>query len=36
MMLQGLVSKRKNSRYRAGLSKDWVKVKNRAHTPSTG
>ena len=36
MMLQGLVSKRKNSRYRAGLSKDWVKVKNRAHPPSTG
>ena len=31
MMLEGLVSKRKDSRYRAGTSKDWVKVKNKAH-----
>jgi ATP-dependent DNA ligase len=26
--LEGLVSKRKDSRYRAGVSRDWVKVKN--------
>jgi ATP-dependent DNA ligase len=31
MMLEGLVSKRRDSRYRAGTSKDWVKVKNKAH-----
>ena len=31
MMLEGLVSKRKDSRYRAGTSKAWVKVKNKAH-----
>ena len=28
MMLEGLVSKRRDSRYRAGPSRDWVKVKN--------
>ena len=28
MGLEGLVSKRKDSRYRAGRSPDWVKVKN--------
>ena len=29
--LEGLISKRSDSRYRAGRSKDWIKVKNRAH-----
>jgi bifunctional non-homologous end joining protein LigD len=29
--LEGLVSKRADSPYRAGRSKDWVKVKNRKH-----
>jgi bifunctional non-homologous end joining protein LigD len=28
MMLEGLVSKRKDSRYRSGPSRDWIKVKN--------
>ena len=28
MMLEGLVSKRRDSRYRAGTSRDWIKVKN--------
>jgi bifunctional non-homologous end joining protein LigD len=28
MMLEGLVSKRRDSRYRAGPSRDWIKVKN--------
>ena len=28
MMLEGLVSKRRTSRYRSGLSSDWMKVKN--------
>jgi bifunctional non-homologous end joining protein LigD len=27
MMLEGLVSKRRDSRYRAGPSRDWIKVK---------
>ena len=31
MGLEGLVSKRADRRYRAGRSKDWVKVKNRKH-----
>jgi bifunctional non-homologous end joining protein LigD len=31
MRLEGLVSKRRDSRYRAGTSKDWVKVKNKEH-----
>jgi bifunctional non-homologous end joining protein LigD len=31
MGLEGLVSKRADRPYRAGRSKDWVKVKNRAH-----
>jgi bifunctional non-homologous end joining protein LigD len=26
--LEGIVSKRRNSRYRSGRSKDWIKVKN--------
>ena len=29
--LEGLVSKRADRPYRAGRSKDWIKVKNRAH-----
>jgi bifunctional non-homologous end joining protein LigD len=29
--LEGLVSKRKDRPYRAGRSKDWIKVKNRSH-----
>jgi ATP-dependent DNA ligase len=29
--LEGLVSKRADRPYRAGRSKDWVKMKNRAH-----
>jgi bifunctional non-homologous end joining protein LigD len=28
MMLEGLVSKRRDSRYRPGLSRDWIKIKN--------
>jgi bifunctional non-homologous end joining protein LigD len=28
MMLEGLVSKRRDSRYRAGPSREWIKVKN--------
>jgi len=31
MGLEGLVSKRRESRYRAGRSRDWIKVKNPAH-----
>src|SRR5206468_43522 len=31
MGLEGLVSKRRDRSYTAGRSKDWVKVKNRAH-----
>jgi bifunctional non-homologous end joining protein LigD len=31
MGLEGLVSKRRESRYRAGRSPDWIKVKNRRH-----
>jgi bifunctional non-homologous end joining protein LigD len=30
MMLEGLVSKRRDSRYRTGPSRDWIKVKNPA------
>ena len=30
MMLEGLVSKRRDSRYRPGLSRDWIKIKNPA------
>jgi len=30
MMLEGLVSKRRDSRYRADPSRDWIKVKNPA------
>ena len=28
MMREGLVSKRRDRRYRAGASRDWIKVKN--------
>src|ERR1700745_1660855 len=31
MGLEGLVSKRADRPYRAGRSKDWVKVKNQSH-----
>lgn len=31
MGLEGLVSKRRDRRYGAGRSKDWIKVKNRTH-----
>jgi bifunctional non-homologous end joining protein LigD len=31
MGLEGLVSKRADRPYRAGRSKDWIKVKNRKH-----
>ena len=29
MGLEGLVAKRRLSRYRSGLSRDWIKIKNR-------
>ena len=29
--LEGLVSKRRDRPYRAGRSKDWIKIKNRKH-----
>jgi len=29
--LEGLVSKRRDSRYRSGLSQSWIKNKNRCH-----
>ena len=35
MVLEGLVSKRRNSRYRSGPSRDWIKVKNPA-SPAMG
>jgi ATP-dependent DNA ligase len=35
MMLEGLVSKRRDSRYRAGTSRDWVKSKNPKHPAMT-
>ena len=31
MGLEGLVSKRADRPYRAGRSKDWIKIKNRKH-----
>jgi ATP-dependent DNA ligase len=31
MGLEGLVSKHRESRYRAGRSDRWIKVKNRSH-----
>jgi bifunctional non-homologous end joining protein LigD len=35
LMLEGLVSKRRDSRYQAGTSRDWIKVKNQAHPAMT-
>ena len=35
MGLEGLVSKRRDRRYGAGRSKDWIKVKNRTHPTMT-
>jgi FkbM family methyltransferase len=35
MGLEGLVSKRRDRRYSAGRSKDWIKVKNRTHPAMT-
>ncbi|MCK1405287.1 RNA ligase family protein [Bradyrhizobium sp. 76] len=35
MGLEGLVSKRKDRRYSAGRSRDWIKVKNRTHPAMT-
>jgi ATP-dependent DNA ligase len=32
MGLEGMVSKRADRPYRAGRSKDWVKIKNRKHS----
>lgn len=29
--LEGLVSKRRDGPYQAGRSKEWIKIKNRAH-----
>jgi bifunctional non-homologous end joining protein LigD len=31
MGLEGIVAKRRDSRYRSGRSRDWIKLKNRAH-----
>ena len=31
MGLEGMVSKRSDRSYRAGRSRDWIKVKNRKH-----
>jgi ATP-dependent DNA ligase len=31
MGLEGIVAKRRDSRYRSGRSRDWIKVKNPAH-----
>src|SRR5262249_58937857 len=31
MGLEGDVAKRRDSRYRSGRSRDWIKIKNRAH-----
>jgi len=35
MGLEGLVSKRKDCAYRAGVSSNWVKVKNPEHPATT-
>ena len=32
---EGIVSKRKGSRYRSGRSRDWVKIKNPAAPAAT-
>jgi bifunctional non-homologous end joining protein LigD len=31
MGLEGIVAKRRDSRYRSGRCRDWIKVKNKAH-----
>jgi bifunctional non-homologous end joining protein LigD len=31
MGLEGIVAKRRNSRYRSGRSREWIKIKNPAH-----
>jgi ATP-dependent DNA ligase len=31
MGLEGIVAKRRDSRYRLGRCREWIKVKNRAH-----
>jgi ATP-dependent DNA ligase len=31
MGLEGIVAKRRNSRYQSGRSRDWIKIKNLAH-----
>jgi ATP-dependent DNA ligase len=31
MGLEGIVAKRRDSRYRSGRCRDWIKVKNMAH-----
>jgi ATP-dependent DNA ligase len=31
MGLEGIVAKRRESRYRSGRSRDWIKIKNPAH-----
>ena len=31
MGLEGIVAKRRDSRYRSGRSRDWIKIKNMAH-----
>jgi ATP-dependent DNA ligase len=31
MGLEGIVAKRRHSRYRSGRCRKWIKVKNRAH-----
>jgi ATP-dependent DNA ligase len=31
MGLEGIVAKRRDSRYRSGRSRDWIKIKNLAH-----
>jgi ATP-dependent DNA ligase len=31
MELEGIVAKRRDSRYRSGRSREWLKVKNTAH-----
>jgi bifunctional non-homologous end joining protein LigD len=36
MGLEGIVAKRRDSRYRSGRCRDWVKIKNIAHPPSSG
>ncbi|WP_349253863.1 hypothetical protein [Bradyrhizobium sp. CB2312] len=35
MGLEGIVSKRRDRRYAAGRTKEWVKVKNRIHPAMT-